>query len=212
MKPEINTHKKMDNEENEELEKKGEAEDVKEAEEQQVSDNTQKRRKQRRPVSTKRLAVYLLIKLSVIAVVLWVVFTFILGITINHGNSMHPAVNDGDLIVSLRLQNPYLNAAVLYEHDGKTRTGRVVGLSGNVIDISENGELLIDGAIASEDIFYPTHRAEDSDIQFPYTVEEGRAFILNDYREDTDDSRSFGSVDLDDINGPIILTLRRRSF
>lgn len=46
----------------------------------------------------------------------------------------------------------------------------------------------------------------------PYTVEEGRAFVLNDYREDTDDSRSFGAVSLNDIEGPLIFSMRRRGF
>ena len=166
----------------------------------------------RKPVSTKRLFINLLIKIAVIALIIWVTLTFIFGITINRGNNMHPAVNDGDLIVSLKVQQPYLNAAVLYHHEGKTRAGRVVGLSGNVIDISENGELLIDGSIAAEDIFYPTLKPEDSDILFPYTVEDGKAFILNDCRTDTDDSRSFGAVDIGNIDGPVLFILRRRGF
>ena len=165
-----------------------------------------------KPLSTKRLAISLLIKIAAIVLAVWLVFIFVLGLTINYGNNMHPAVNDGDLIVSFKLQRPYLNAAVLYRHDGKTRTGRVVGLPGNVIDISEKGELLVNGAIASEDVYYPTKKAENSKVTYPYTVEEGRAFILNDYREDTDDSRSFGAVSLDDIEGPLIFSMRRRGF
>ena len=165
-----------------------------------------------KPLSTKRLAISLLIKLAVIALAVWLVFAFVLGISINYGNNMHPAVNDGDLVVSLKLQRPYLNAAVLYRHDGKTRTGRVVGLPGNVIDISEKGELIVNGAIASEDIYYPTKKAENSKVTYPYTVEEGRAFVLNDYREDTDDSRRFGAVSLNDIEGPLIFSMRRRGF
>ena len=165
-----------------------------------------------KPLSTKRLAISLLIKIAAIVLAVWLVFIFVLGLTINYGNNMHPAVNDGDLVVSLKLQRPYLNAAVLYRHDGKTRTGRVVGLPGNVIDISEKGELLVNGAIASEDIYYPTYQAENSTVRYPYTVEEGKAFILNDYREDTNDSRAFGAVDMSDIEGPIILSLRRRGF
>jgi signal peptidase I len=165
-----------------------------------------------KPLSTKRLAVSLLIKIAAIALAVWLVFTFVLGIAINYGNNMHPAVNDGDLIISFKMQRPYLNAAVLYSHDGKKRTGRVVGLPGNVIDISKNGELLINNAIASEDIYYPTYKAENSTVSFLYTVEEGKAFILNDYREDILDSRSFGAVDLSDIDGPLILSLRRRGF
>ena len=164
------------------------------------------------PLSTKRLAISLLIKIAAIVLAVWLVFIFVLGLTINYGNNMHPAVNDGDLVISLKLQRPYLNAAVLYRHDGKTRTGRVVGLPGNVIDISEHGELLVNNAIALEDIYYPTYKAENSAVSFPYTVEEGKAFILNDYREDTLDSRSFGTVDLSDIDGPLILSLRRRGF
>ncbi|MEE3334565.1 MAG: signal peptidase I [Ruminococcus sp.] len=165
-----------------------------------------------KPASTKRLAISLLIKIAAIALAVWLVFTFVLGITINYGNNMHPAVNDGDLVITLKLQRPYLNAAVLYRHDGKMRAGRVVGLPGNIIDISEKGELYVNNAIASEDIFYPTYKAEGSAVSFPYTVEEGKAFILNDYREDTDDSRIFGAVDMKDIDGPFLFTLRRRGF
>ena len=165
-----------------------------------------------KPISTKRLAINLMIKIAAIALAVWLVLAFVIGITINYGNNMHPAVNDGDLVITLKLQRPYLNAAVLYKHDGKTRTGRVVGLPGNVIEISENGELIVNGAIASEDIYYPTYQAENSTVRYPYTVEEGKAFILNDYREDTLDSRSFGAVDLSDIDGPFLLTLRRRGF
>ena len=165
-----------------------------------------------KPISTKRLAINLMIKIAAIALAVWLVLAFVIGITINYGNNMHPAVNDGDLVITLKLQRPYLNAAVLYRHDGKTRTGRVVGLPGNVIDISEKGELLVNGAIASEDIYYPTYQAENSTVRYPYTVEEGKAFILNDYREDTDDSRAFGAVDMSDIEGPLIFSMRRRGF
>jgi signal peptidase I len=165
-----------------------------------------------RKISTGRLAVNLALKLAAIAITVWLVFTFVIGLTINYGNNMHPAVKDGDLIITLKLQRPYLNAAVLYEKDGKKHAGRVVGLPGNVIDITENGELIINGAVASEDIYYPTFKAENSAVEFPYTVEENRAFILNDYREDAEDSRSFGTVDLDDIDGPFLFTLRRRGF
>ena len=153
-----------------------------------------------KPISTKRLAINLMIKIAAIALAVWLVLAFVIGITINYGNNMHPAVNDGDLVITLKLQRPYLNAAVLYRHDGKTRTGRVVGLPGNVIDISGKGELLVNGAIASEDVYYPTKKAENSKVTYPYTVEEGRAFILNDYREDTDDSGAFGAVDMSDID------------
>ena len=143
---------------------------------------------------------------------IWLLLTFVLGVTIYYGNNMHPALRDGDLIISLRLQRPYLNAAVLYEHYGKTCLGRVVGMPGNVIDISDIGALTVNGIAPAEVVFYPTFRCETSDITYPYTVGEDKVFILNDFRSDTNDSRAFGAVDISDVKGPVLIMLRRRGF
>ena len=173
-------------------------------------------KKQRKPsprrISTQSLAMNLAIKIAVIFLIVWLALTFVIAITINYGNNMHPAINDGELVVSLRLQSPYLNAAVLYKHDGKTRVGRVVGLPGNTVEITETGELKVNGVVAAEDIYYPTFPSENSDIEYPLTVPEGKVFILNDYREDTNDSRTFGLIDIKDTKGPIIFSFRRRGF
>ena len=163
-------------------------------------------------LSTKRLAVNLVVRIVAVAVAVWLLLSFVLAVTIHYGNNMHPAINDGDLVVSLRLQRPYLNAAVIYELDGKKCVGRVVGLSGNVIEISEIGQLLVNGVVASEDIYYPTYPSEQSAIEYPYTVGEGKVFILNDLREDTNDSRAYGAFDMSALDGPVIFSFRRRGF
>ena len=162
--------------------------------------------------TTAQLMIGFLIKLAVIALAVWMLFTFVLGLVIHYGNNMHPAIRDGDLIISLRVQRPYLNAAVLYEHDGKMCLGRVVGMPGNTIDISDEGALTVNGTAPAEEVFYPTHRCDTSDISYPYTVGEDQVFILNDFRSDTNDSRMFGAVSMKDIKGPVLLMLRRRSF
>ena len=162
--------------------------------------------------TTKQLVIGLLIKIAVIALIIWGVFTFVLGIMIHYGNNMHPMVRDGDLVISLRLQKPYINAAVMYGHDGKTTVGRVIAMEGSVVDISKNGTFTVNGNAPSEEVFYPTYPASGSDIKYPYTVPEGKVFILNDFREDTNDSRSFGAVDTGDLKGTLLLTMRRRGF
>ena len=162
--------------------------------------------------TTAQLMIGFLIKLAVIALAVWMLFTFVLGLVIHYGNNMHPAIRDGDLIISLRVQRPYLNAAVLYEHDGKMCLGRVVGMPGNTIDISDEGALTVNGTAPAEEVFYPTHRCDTSDISYPYTVGEDQVFILNDFRSDTSDSRMFGAVSMKDVKGPVLLMLRRRSF
>ena len=47
-----------------------------------------------------------MIKLSVVAVILIVVFTFVLGVHIHHGNRMYPFIMDGDLLITYKL-DPY---------------------------------------------------------------------------------------------------------
>ena len=167
---------------------------------------------QKKPKTTKQMLIGLLIKIAAIVIVVWGVFTFVLGIMIHYGNNMHPMVRDGDLVISLRLQKPYINAAVMYQHDGKTTVGRVIAMEGSEINIAENGSFTVNGNAPSEEVFYPTYRADGSDIEYPYTVPQGKVFILNDFREDTNDSRSFGAVDIGDLKGTLLLTMRRRGF
>ena len=61
-------------------------------------------------------------------------------------------------------------------------------------------------------MFYATYPAEDSIVTYPYTVEPGKVFILNDFRSDTNDSRTFGAVSVKDLKGPMLFTVRRRNF
>lgn len=164
------------------------------------------------PKSTGRLLVGLLVKIAVAVGVVWAVFTFVLGLSVHYGNNMSPAVHDGDLLVSLRLQKPYINSVVLYRINGKTDVGRVIAFEGSVIDITNNGLLTINGVASTAEVFYATHQAQNSPIQFPYTVESGKVFILNDFRDDTNDSRMFGAVDKKDLEGPMLFTVRRRNF
>ncbi len=162
--------------------------------------------------TTRQLLIGLLIKLAVAAALIWAVFTFVLGMSVHYGNNMYPAIRDGDLLVSYRMQKPFINAVVLYRVNGKTEVGRVIALEGSVVDIAENGSLTVNGAMPSEEVFYATYPAENSAVSFPYTVEPGKVFILNDFRNDTNDSRTFGAIDRKDLQGPLLFAARRRNF
>lgn len=177
-----------------------------------ASAEKQNGKKAPRKPSTKKMLVNLLIKFACIVLAVFLIFNFLLCVNIHYGNNMHPAVRDGDLIIAYRLQKPYLNAAVLYEQNGKTCAGRVIAFEGDEIDISPEGKLAVNGVSPAEEVFYATVPAQNSKITYPYKVEKGKAFILNDFRTDTDDSRSFGAVDLKQIKGALLLTMRHRDF
>lgn len=171
-----------------------------------------KPRKKRRKKSTLRLFLTLLAKLALIAAAVWALLNFVLGVSIHYGNNMYPAIRDGDLIVAYRLQRPYLNAAVLYRRGEKLCMGRVVAMPGDQVEISEGGALSVNGIAPAEEIFYPTYPDETAALSYPLTVGEDQVFLLNDFRTDQSDSRSFGPVDMEDLIGPTLLTMRRRGF
>ena len=169
-------------------------------------------RKRQQPLTTRQLAVRLLVKIGAIVAVVALVLTFVLGLNVHYGNNMFPAVRDGDLLISYRLQEPHINDVVLYRHDGEVCVGRVIALEGHEVDITDEGALKVNGIAPAEEVFYPTHRADGSSVSYPYVVGEGKVFVLNDFRSDTNDSRSFGAIDKSDVMGSMLLEIRRRGF
>lgn len=168
-------------------------------------------------------------KIVILVAVFMTIFHFVFGIHYLRGNYMFPALRDGDLIMTYKLEETVKNNVVLYEHNGEERLGRIVGYEGDTIAFSVNGELLVNGCVASEEIFYPTVERNTSktegtsnesdsaenktDSQDVYTVPEGCVYILNDYRtEGTTDSRDFGAVPKTALKGKIFLMIRRRGF
>ena len=138
-------------------------------------------------------------------------FTQVFLLTQASGNSMFPAVKDGDLLIGYRLQGTYAkNDVVLYEHDGKLRVGRVLGRENDLIALDDSGTLIVNGSAQSGEILYPTY-AKDT-LEYPYTVPADSVFILGDYRTQSEDSRDFGPVALTDVKAKVITLLRRRSL
>ena len=158
------------------------------------------------------LALYILkffLKLVTIVVVTWGLLHFVFGLFILRGNYMFPAVRDGDLCFTYRLEDYVIGDVVLYNHDGKERVGRVIATAGMDVEVNETGELLVEGMVPAEQIFYLT---EAGTQKYPYTVKEGEVFIMNDFRSDVEDSRTYGSIKKTDLDGKCIFVIRRRGF
>ncbi len=127
------------------------------------------------------------------------------------GNDMFPAVKDGDLLIGYRLQRDFSkNDVVVYTAEGERRTGRVLGRASDVITIDGSGTLLVNGTAQAGEIMYPTYPEEG--LGYPYTVPDGCVFILGDYRTQSQDSRDFGAIALDDVEAKVITVIRRRSL
>ena len=158
----------------------------------------------------KNALVSLLIKLFAVFAVIWLVLTFVFGIYRMSGNNMYPALRDGDLCVTYKLETYHSGDVVAYRADGKVRLGRIIAIAGDTVD-SEGDTVMLNGLRSSEDIFYPTQLA-DTNLTLPYTLGEDEFLVLNDYRSDMNDSRTYGMITKDALKGKVIFFFRRRGF
>lgn len=155
--------------------------------------------------------VSLLFRVLLLVLIGWLLFTRVFFLEQNTGNGMFPALKDGDLMVGFRLQQEYAkDDVVAYVVEGETRVGRIAARETDVVTLDETGTLLVNGTMQSGEILYPTYAKEE--ITYPYTVPEGMVFILGDYRTQTEDSRDFGPIPMEDVKGKVITILRRRGL
>lgn len=156
--------------------------------------------------------VQLLLRISIIILAVFLIFTFLYGIVRINDVSMKPAIKDGDLVMYYRLDKRFISGDVaVFEDDGKTTTGRVVAVAGDTVDITKNG-LKINGAEQiSQDIYFDTTQFKNG-VDFPITVGEGQVFLLGDNRPQASDSRIYGCINIKDVRGKVIAVIRSRGI
>ncbi|HAW15517.1 MAG TPA: signal peptidase I [Clostridiales bacterium] len=149
----------------------------------------------------------------IFVVIIWALFGWALGIMHAPNADMYPRIDAGDLILYYRLDKDIAaHEVTVYEVNGNTLIGRVVAGSGDTVEVTEEGELMINGHYVNESgIFYSTPRYEGG-IEYPVTLGEGEYFILADSREGGMDSRYTGPVSAGDIKGTVITVIRRNNF
>jgi signal peptidase I len=172
-----------------------------------LADTAEQRKK------NKKKILWFFVKLASVCLIIWIIFTSIFGIGIMNGESMYPRLRDGDLYLYYRLDSNYvIDDVVTFQQGGYRRVARVVAMGGDVVEISENGGLIVNGNVQSEEIFYITTADTMSDLEYPYTVPEDSYFVLGDFRTNSIDSRMYGAVSKSDIDGKIISFLRIRGI
>ena len=166
---------------------------------------TKKRKK-----TSKDYAIEFFIKIAITIVVVVILCVFGVGIHVNHGNSSYPMLKDGDLVITYKIGRLEAGEEIAYKVDGKVRFGRIVAVGGDVVDINDEYIKVNDYGIM-EDVVYPTS-SEGAKVGFPYQVPNENVFVLNDFRSDVTDSRTFGAIPLKDCEGKVVLVLRRRGI
>ncbi len=89
---------------------------------------------------------------------------------------------------------------------------RVIAAPGDTVEVSEERGLTVNGnALIETNIFYPTRPYEGYPAD-PITLGTDEYYVLADYRNGGADSRFFGAVKLDEIQGVVITIVRRNNL
>jgi signal peptidase I len=117
------------------------------------------------------------------------------------GSSMSPTLSDGEYLVTDNLayleKSPQRGDIVLLSRPGgRTYLKRVIGLPGETLEVHD-GKVLINGTELSEPYLNEPMRVNSPKRQ----IEPDHYFVMGDSRNNSSDSRSFGTVDIFDIIG-----------
>ena len=151
----------------------------------------------------------LIIKLVIILGFVWTAFTYVFGWTKVSNDNMFPMIKNGDYVLYYRIGKPHLNDAVIYKNiNNEEKIGRISAEEGQTVGFNKDGGFEVDGAVPSELLPYQTYKAKHTKVNYPLTIEKEESYILNDFRENTSDSREFGPIKNSRIKGFIIFVLR----
>lgn len=161
---------------------------------------------------TRHLAKGAIGKAVALAASLIVLFSYVLGITVVRGDGMRPVANDGDVALIYRLSQQYQPGdVVVYDHDGMSYMGRVVAGVGTSLEVTNDGELKLNGNVQDRLYGQPTMPALDGPA-YPLVLGAHKLFIVGENREGSRDSREFGPIDVDDVQGKVITLMRSRGL
>jgi signal peptidase I len=146
-----------------------------------------------------------------IAVAVTVIFNIMFGIAIVSGTSMEPALFEGDVIILWKLSNSYERGEiVLIKTNGREDyVKRICALPGeNVAIDDESGAFLTHGKTQYEPYIYEKTYSK-SEIAYPLNLSPDEYFVMGDHRSDSRDSRNYGAVRDKQIDGKVIVVIRK---
>lgn len=184
--------------------------------EQEAAALTKKIKRSERSVKSYQ---FLLLRILILIVVLWVLFFQIVGITTCPTGDMYPRIDAGDLVLYYRLDKDVKAQDIILIEKATPDSAtpeqlvlRVVAVAGDTVEITDDEHLIINGnAMIESNIFYPTPRYEGF-VEYPLTLGEGQCFVLADSRNGGKDSRYFGVVEQSEILGTVITVARRNNL
>ena len=152
--------------------------------------------------SVLRSTIYSLITVAAIAVLIATLWLPVLQV---YGNSMTPALQNGEIIFTVKMSEYEPGDIISFYYNNKILIKRVIARSGEWVNMDADGNVYVNETLLDEP--YLDEKAfGDCNIELPYQVPEGRVFVMGDQRSTSVDSRNsaVGCVAQEQIVGKIL--------
>ncbi len=149
-----------------------------------------------------RSTVAVLVVVAAVSVLISMLFLPVIQVS---GDSMEPTLSDGDIIVLVKTKGYDAGELCCVSWQNKLLLKRVIGMPGDSISIDANGDVFVNGKLLDEP--YAQNKClGECDIEFPFTVPDGKLFVMGDRRDTSIDSRSsaIGCVDYEQMIGKML--------
>lgn len=166
---------------------------------------TERKRYRRQKAYNKALGgtIYVLTMVAAVAVL---IATLVLPVLQIEGTSMEPTLVNGDIVLLIKTTNFERGELCAFTWNNKLLIKRVIGRSGDWIEIDTDGTVYLNGTKLEEEYAVQLSMGE-CDLEFPFQVPQEQYFVLGDMRESSIDSRNtlIGCVKKDQILGKVFL-------
>lgn len=152
----------------------------------QIDSEVKRIRYRKNYIQTLYNTVASLLVVAAIAVLVSLLFLPVLRVT---GTSMTPTLYNDELLICNKRSNFKSGDVIAFYFNNKILLKRVIGTPGDIVDISDDGTVYLNGEVLDEP--YINEKAfGECDIKLPYQVPDNRVFVMGDHRSVSIDSRS----------------------
>lgn len=171
----------------------------------QLGDEVKRLRYKKRFRKTLLSTIGSLLVVAAIAVLISMLLLPVLRVT---GSSMTPTMQNDELVICSKRSDFKTGDIIAFYYNNKILLKRVIGVSGDWIDIKADGTVYVNGEMLDEP-YIEDKALGECDIVFPYQVPESRVFVMGDHRSVSIDSRSttVGCIADEYIIGKVIFRL-----
>ncbi len=189
--------------------RKDRREDRREQRREQCEDRREQRRERKeiRRGHGKGFLRFLLILILLIAILIAAV-VLIFPAFVVYGNSMAPALHEGDLVLAASDPFPGIGDLIAFRSGERVLIKRVIGCPGDSVEVQSDGSVLVNEERLSEPWALLTGDAA-GELDYPVIIPEGGYFVLGDNRGSSVDSRYrvLGIVDESQLIGRLVIRL-----